>query len=900
MYWNADGIRSQIHDLLDLLLDLSIDILAVNETRLSTNALLNTPGYVCYRQDKHPNNGKGQGVALLIKSDLQHTRISIPITQTMESIGVRVILSGYEYSVIAAYQSPNSEISTSDLDILLKLGPRVLIMGDLNAKHTLWNCPSSNNRGKTLVNHMLDNDFIIHAPDSPTLVHYNPDNIPSTPDLCLVKNVTNISGLLTVPALSSNHLPVVFTLEGTPLRETMKLFNYPKADWTSFRSFLNEKIFLSAKVYDSITDLDDAVSDITNIISEARDRFVPKVKISDSPTPLPRFIKKLIRNKNRLRKHDQRETNPNVRRSLRTAMNNLQEQIKIAIQAHNDKTWNKKLSKVDNPSSDIWKLVRSLNRKSCVIPPLKNIDGSLTKDIHDQSNVLAETFHNNMLLTSSWVPSADTAGIVNRSVNLLSNYSPNDDPILHPIRPKELWKHVRSLKSRKSPGPDSITNILLKNLPQKGIVSLTKILNGCLRTCYYPSAWKLAKVIAIKKPGKEESDPVSYRPISLLSTLGKLYERLILSRLARYSDPHLLPEQFGFRRGHSTVQQLARVAENIADNHNKNSTTGMYLLDVEKAFDTVWHDGLAHKLIEIGVPLKLVKLVVSYLENRRFKVHIGITESDIYGVPAGVPQGSVLGPYLFLVYLNDIPKQPRTQLACFADDTAVFTSSEDIDLVISRLDMSLELLHEYFTKWKLKLNGSKTDAILFTRKRQIPTRQLTINGHKIPWKQSVKYLGIILDTKLNWTTQTKALHQKGIKSLCGLSQILNRRSNLSAYTKLRMYTTLIRPCITYAAPVWSSTCDSNFDKLQLVQNKALKTAFNTPFYTNLSKLHGKIQLPKIKPYVLNISRKFYIDKNPHHSNSLVSSIGKSRLHTLSYANTYKSYKLPHHYFLNSE
>lgn len=210
-------------------------------------------------------------------------------------------------------------------------------------------------------------------------------------------------------------------------------------------------------------------------------------------------------------------------------------------------------------------------------------------------------------------------------------------------------------------------------MPQKCIVLLTKIFNACLFLGYFPSCWKLAKVIGLKKSGKDETIPSNYRPISLLPSLGKLLERLIRDRLLKYTKH--IDEQFGFRQSHSTIQQLARVTQHIAHNLNLNTPTGMFLLDIEKAFDTVWHNGLLHKLIKNNVPLDLVKLVQSYLSNRKFRVHMQNSTSDYYNVPAGVPQGSVLGPILFIVYINDIPKQPHTQLACFADDTASLASS---------------------------------------------------------------------------------------------------------------------------------------------------------------------------------------------------------------------------------
>jgi hypothetical protein len=258
-------------------------------------------------------------------------------------------------------------------------------------------------------------------------------------------------------------------------------------------------------------------------------------------------------------------------------------------------------------------------------------------------------------------------------------------------------------------------------------------------------------------------------------------------------------------------------------------------------------------LITLNIPMHLVKLVQSYIMNRTFCVHIGDNKSKRQLVPAGVPQGSILGPYLFLTYINDVPIQTRTHLACFADDTASYTSSKDTDLIISRLQLSLDLLHSYFTKWKLKLNEAKTEAIIFARQRKPTDKKLKISGHAIPWSSAVRYLGVIMDSKLNWTKHTCKLRVTGAQALGALSPVLNRRSNLSPQTKLRIYTTLDRPCLTYACPVWSSTCFTNYELLQTIQNKAVKIAYKTPFKTNLKKLHISENIPLLRKFIITLT-----------------------------------------------
>lgn len=893
MSWNADGVRTKIIELLDLAKDLQIDVLAVCETRLTPKILLSTPGYACYRLDHHPN-GHGQGVAILIKANIVHKQIPAPATRHLEVIGIELELSGKKHKIFSIYQSPNLPLDPSDLDAIFKVRSKILVMGDFNCKHPHWNCTDSNPRGNMLFNHMLDSDYVIHWTPTPTLIHYHDDYKPSTPDLLLTLNVHNIDEPHTVHALSSNHLPITFSLSGSLTYKNHSFFRYNQADWNGFRSYLDEHIFLTSKFLSSTSEIDDAIQSFLDLLIDARQKFVPTGNCSSPTNSLPSYIKNTIKIKNRFRRWSQKESNPQFKGHLRTTFNHLQWIVNTQIREHNNNMWEEKLSKVDNPTSDLWRLAKSLRCKATVIPPLKLSDDALAVNTEDQCEALADAFQANMRLTFDLESEHNNS--VQASVEYVNKFIPQS--IFKPTRPKEIWCKIKQLKRRKSPGADGIHNALLKNLSQKSVIFLTKIFNACFRQCYFPQIWKNAKVIAILKPGKDADIPTSYRPISLLSSLSKLFEAIIYTRLISTTQNLLKNEQFGFRKKHSTTQQLARVAEHIAHHLNLNQSTGMFLLDIEKAFDTVWHDGLLHKLVSNDVPLSLIKLVQSYLTNRTFHVHIDDVSSSSHEVPAGVPQGSILGPYLFLLFLNDIPVQPRTKLACFADDTASLTSDRDSNLVINRLQLSLELLFNYFSSWKLKLNEGKTEAILFTRRRRIPDKKLNIGGHSIPWSSSVKYLGLHLDKKLNWSHHITTTRSKGIKALNALSPILNRKSNLSPATKLCIYTTLVRPCLTYAAPVWSSTCKTNYTKLQVIQNKALKMSYDTPFRTNLQKLHDKISLPLLDEFILKATRKFYLLNNPTNSNNLISSIGRTRLTNLPYIDKYRTYRLPHHLVLD--
>ena len=215
-----------------------------------------------------------------------------------------------------------------------------------------------------------------------------------------------------------------------------------------------------------------------------------------------------------------------------------------------------------------------------------------------------------------------------------------DAPFAGRITEDEVRAAVKRGKNMKAPGNDGIFNLVLKKLSNKAYRHLAAIFTRCFELDYFPTRWKQGKIIPIPKPGKDPTNPSSYRPISLLSAVSKVFERLILYRLLEFVEEHNIfaPEQFGFRKGHSAVHQLVRVENFIHRNKMLSNNTAMALLDVEKAFDNVWHDGLIHKMVQANIPGYLTRIIRNYLGNRTFKVHLAGATSEAHAIPTGVPQ----------------------------------------------------------------------------------------------------------------------------------------------------------------------------------------------------------------------------------------------------------------------
>lgn len=416
------------------------------------------------------------------------------------------------------------------------------------------------------------------------------------------------------------------------------------------------------------------------------------------------------------------------------------------------------------------------------------------------------------------------------------------------------------MKVSKAPGIDKVHNSLVKKLPPIGFLYLALIINACLKLNYFPSKWKHANVIPIKKPGKPAAETTSYRPISLLNSLSKILERIILKRLQDHlAATFAIPDdQHGFQKGKSTVTQLQRLITTIRNSLNNRLSTGMLLVDVEKAFDRVWLDGLVFKLISMNVPHYLVKIINSFLRERSFHVTVDGKKSGQRLIHYGVPQGAVLSPTLYNIYTSDFPELENCSTFLFADDTAITVSSRFCKFIEKNLKASYHRIKKYCCKWKISLNDSKTQCIFFTRRRtkQIPTQPLQLGGVQIDWQNVVKYLGVQLDKRLTFRQHIQYAPIKTQKAIRILYSMLCRNSKMNTRNKRLVYKTCIRPVLLYAAPILNGIAATHIKHMQIVQNKCLRMITNSPPRTRTQQLHEDIEIEFVTDFIHRLTEGF--------------------------------------------
>lgn len=282
----------------------------------------------------------------------------------------------------------------------------------------------------------------------------------------------------------------------------------------------------------------------------------------------------------------------------------------------------------------------------------------------------------------------------------------------------------------------------------------------------------------------------------MLPTISKVFERLFIKRLnSIVEEKHLPRHQFGFRAKHSTVDQIHRVIHDIEDAIENKKVCSSVFLDVSQAFDRVWHAGLEHKLRKIP-PKHFSNLLSSYLRNRKFRVRYEDSFSSYRQISAGVPQGSVLGPLLYLLYTNDIPKTKGIKIATFADDSAILAISDNTALATEKLQNAINKVVDWTKCWRISLNEGKTQHINFTLKKELPL-PVTINQQRVPYSNTAKYLGMTLDAKLRWKEHIKIKRKQLNLINTKMSWLIGRGSKLSIHYKLLLYKQIIKPIWMY-------------------------------------------------------------------------------------------------------
>lgn len=500
-----------------------------------------------------------------------------------------------------------------------------------------------------------------------------------------------------------------------------------------------------------------------------------------------------------------------------------------------------------NSSFNLWKGL------GCVINPKRNKSSSISKLLYEGQ----------MVTDVSKIPDVMNEHFCHIGENLQKHFPKErreftkylkhrviNSFYLSDVNVEDVLNELKRLNPKKSSGPDNISVKIILLCPEVFATNLTKIFNNSIQLGEYPTAMKVAKVIALYKKG-EKFKPGNYRPISLLSIFNKIFEKLICKKLLVFLDLNkvLYEFQFGFRTLHSTTLALIDLVDNLRQQLDEGNYVLGIFIDLTKAFDTVDHDILLHKLEFYGIRGHTNNFFKSYLTNRLQYTVANGHESGLKPVTCGVPQGSVLGPLFFLIYINDLHHAvDNVLLRLFADDTGSFNYSKDIASLLKIAKDNFIKLYEWCKANKLTINTDKTCFLIFhARNKPVPAdlktlaiEELGIVLNRVP---SVQYLGVYIDETLNWHDHVNHVCQSLVKYFGIFNQI---KHFVSKKLARQLYFAFIYSRIKYGIEVYGTCASSILNKIQIMQNRLLKLLLRIHYRTPTDALHGNIQVLKVK------------------------------------------------------
>ena len=491
-----------------------------------------------------------------------------------------------------------------------------------------------------------------------------------------------------------------------------------------------------------------------------------------------------------------------------------------------------------NDSKTLWSSLKSMlpKKATTVTQSVLTADGAETKEPLEVANAF------NSFFTSVGATLAKKFQDVPRTISTRSENRFK----FQPVSAEAVCKQLRGLKTSKAHGVDGIPARLLKVAARELALPIATIFNYSLSTGTIPAEWKQARVTPIFKEG-DKQDTSNYRPISVLPLCMKVFERIVHNQFHTHITTNNLlnPNQSGFRPKHSTTTALIDVTDYLYNQSQNGLITGAIFLDLKKAFDTVNPVILQEKLRAIGVHGTELQWFDNYFTNRTQVVSANGAVSTTQPISCGVPQGSILGPLLFTLYVNDLSSVAvHSKVVLYADDTAIFVSGKNIEDIQGKLSSDLERISAWLYANKLTLNANKTKTMLFGTNQRLARldTELSVTAGDIELEQvpCFKYLGLHFDPVLNWKQHTEFISKK-ISQRIG---VLKRTRNcLTTDTANLLYKSLILPIISYGDTVWSKGVKANLVRLQRLQNRAGRVVLRCDTRTHIVDIHSQLKWP---------------------------------------------------------
>lgn len=816
-YSNINRLRNKIDDLEVIVLNRKVDIILLTETWLNQNETdsMYIKNFSCIHICR---NSLGGGSAIYIRDNIKWTPKTSQITKSNNEF-VIINLDELNIKIGVVYRQPSSNVNVfnEETENILNNNKRLILVGDINIDLYQNNTTTLDYKdtiissGYNILNKIEDGweTRINKTTGTKTIIDHI---ITDLNDL----DITYTTGLYPLSdhkfiTLNINRINPKKTITKQPY--TFKKFNYKNLQQQLEIRLKENKENLNFKLLTEII-----INETKSNTKTITQRYADNLKQGWITQNL---LNKMKERDKIYKTHIKYPENEYIAQKLHL----LKKEIRNLINYNKKEYYSKKLKDSKYSSRKTWKVLKE------IIKPNEDKEKSIAQITDNDISIInpkeiCQILNNHFKTAATKILKDIPTTNSHKKFTLIWNT--DRSMRLKLTEEVEILKIINNLKTKAAPGEDGIKSGMIKKIKYIITPYLVQMINKNMKEGVFPEELKTAKITPIYKGGARH-DCNNYRPISVLNVLSKIFEKVLLNRLKEYLDEinFLNQEQNGFQNGRNTETAASTIFNYINEQTDKKLLVAALNLDLKKAFDTVNHQILLEKMSVAGINGPALRIFRSYLDKRRQYTIVNGEKSEKAEIDHGVPQGSILGPLLFLIYINDFVNcQLKGKVSHYADDTIIFYSGQNAAIINNIIKEDIKLIEEWCCTNKLCLNINKCEVITFGETKW--ELNVTIKNKILENKKSIKYLGLILDRELKFKEHIEQLKTK----LSKFTGLLRRSAHLiTPEMKNQIYYAYINSQLSYLTSVWGTANKSDLERLQRTQNKAIKTLYNLKYRT---------------------------------------------------------------------
>ena len=798
-----------------------------------------------------PNDGN-LGTAIYIHNKVFHDKMIINNDELQMSAIKLQLENNQTFIIYNLYNQPNKNYDLTNLSRLIDFQNPILIMGDFNAHNPIWdqNCSSPDHNGNA-IEQFINNNNLCCLNDNEISTYYSKTHGTfSTVDvsICSPTIVDKFEWYVSDDLYSSDHFPIIVSFLRNNPGNNNPSYNINKADWEKYKLLTRE-----IPPFEIMRDHNETNEFISKFIRNAADKAIPISKPHPNKQKVPWWsetLSELIEQKHsigrRLDTLNRRFKKANNRLKtdqtlfimvnivleidkLKPLYNKLSAKFRKEVIQGKIISWRKYISSISSntPIKKIWEKFRKINGRynNTTRHALIN-NGNKIIDTYEISNILGENF--------ARISSNNNLDEHFRNIKVTAEREPINFETLEDIYYNKKFSMIElefalSTCNDSAPGKDEICFEMIKNLAPLAKSYLLQFYNHLWIRNLFPKEWHKAIIIPIPKPGKDPSNKNNYRPISLTSCVCKLLEKMVNARLTWHirKEQILSPTQFGSQMNRSTIDSLSHLEDYIRRGFERKQITVALFFDIQKAYDTTWRYLILRTMKDNNIKGHLPIFIRNFMMERTFQVRIDNIYSRNFQLVNGVPQGSVLSGTLFTLAINNIVKQLPTgvQNNLYMDDFTMYYAASNIRHAERILNLAITKIDYWATSVGFQFSIEKTQAMLFYRDSRWKKGEgitLKMRDHIIPINQTVKFLGLIFDTHLNWKNHIAYVKAKCKSALNLLKKLSHTNWGADRHTLMMLYKTTVLSILDYGSQIYGSASEAVLKSLDAVHNEGLR------------------------------------------------------------------------------